>query len=101
MYEMMSEVTKYVTPEIYNPIIIYLSWTTMHYFSAHLYSTYCTNWSVYGFITSPFLTVTPVCKGLGWFMYESSNTISNIFVLASTSLTLYLTKFKFNAEKKD
>jgi len=66
---------------------IYASWTLVHYASAHAYANYCTEWSLWGFITSPIQTVNPVCKGLNWVVYTGSNTMSSIFVVMGTWAT--------------
>ena len=95
MYEL---VLNALSPDIYKPIMVYISWMSLHYIAAHLYSEYCTNWSIYGFIMTPFNAVNPLCKGLNWFIYESSTTISNIFLVISTSITLYLSKFKVKTD---
>ena len=99
MYEIASTLTNYITPDIYKPILIYASWTGMHYVASHVYSNYCTTWSFYGFISTPFIAAHPVCKGLSWFIYESSNSITNMFLFASATLTVYLSKFK--VERRD
>ena len=78
--------------------MIYTSWIGMHYAASHIYSNYCTNLSIYGFITTPFVATNPVCKGLSWFIYESSNSITNMFLLVSTTVSLYLTKYKVNKD---
>ncbi len=102
MYEVVnSYFTKMITEELYKPIIVYWAWASMHYLAVHAYSYYCTNWSIWGYITSPFVTTSPLCKGLNWFIYESSNTLSNIFVLVGTTASLYLMKFKVNNKASD
>jgi hypothetical protein len=83
-----------VAEDIYKPIIVYLSWVSLHYLAAHAYADYCTNWSWYGYITTPIQTMNPICKGLNWFIYESAGTISNMFIVISTTITLYLSKMK-------
>jgi hypothetical protein len=56
----------------------------MHYL-AGMYIHIIVRIGVYGcgYITSP------LCKGLSWFIYEGSNTLSNIFVLVGTTASNY------------
>lgn len=72
------------------PFMLYLFWTSMHYMSVHIYTEYCTHWSLYGFITSPFYTMNPICRGLNWFIYESSLSINQIFVTIGAFMVLNL-----------
>ena len=86
-----------VISELYNtinvePIMLYLFWTSMHYVSVHIYTEYCAHWSWYGFITSPFYTMNPFCKGLNWFIYESSSSINHLFITLGTFLILNINK---------
>ena len=78
------------------PILVYLFWTSMHYISVHIYRDYCTHWSWYGFITSPLYTMNPVCKGLNWFIYESSSSINQLFLTLGTFIMLNLQKINVN-----
>ena len=82
--------------EMYKPLLIYLSWMTMHYVAAHIYSEFCINWSITGYIFSPFTVTSPLCKGLNWIIYESSNSLSAIFVFLGSTVTLYLSKININ-----
>ena len=42
--------------------IVYLLWIVVHFIIGNLYSTYCVEYSFYGLITSPFVSITPHCK---------------------------------------
>ena len=74
------------------PVAVYLGWMLLHYFAAHAYSKYCVNWSIVGFFMSPFVTTTPICRGISWVIYEGSNTITYMWVLVGTTISIYLTK---------
>ena len=82
--------------ELYKPFFIYLSWMTMHYVAAHIYSEFCINWSITGYLFSPITVTSPLCKGLSWIIYESSNSLSGIFVFVGSTITIYLSKLKIN-----
>ena len=68
----------------------------IHYTAAHLYVRLCAPLTVYGFITSPFITVMPYCQGLRWALYNGGLTISNMWVLMGTwvsaNIFIYLIK---------
>lgn len=75
---------------IANTIAIYSSWIFIHFVSSHLYSTYCTNYSLWGFISSPIIVSTPVCRGLSWIIYTGSDTIFNMWNVLGTFLLTYV-----------
>jgi len=60
---------------------VYLLWICLHYFSAHLYISFCVPNTVVGFIMSPFMITTPHCQGLRWVVYSASNIINNMWIL--------------------
>jgi len=81
-----------IEPYLRGPFGIYLGWVMIHYLAAHAYSEYCVNWSWYGLISSPFISTTPICRGLSWVIYEGSNTITHIWVFLGTTISVYLSK---------
>jgi hypothetical protein len=60
---------------------IYLLWISLHYFSAHLYVKFCVPNTIFGFIMSPFMIMTPHCQGLRWIVYNAANVINNMWIL--------------------
>lgn len=60
---------------------LYVLWVVAHYISAHLYANYCTKPTVFGFITSPFLTMSPQCQAGRWIIYNGAYTINVIWML--------------------
>jgi hypothetical protein len=90
--EMLLDNTVIFQDYLQGPFALYAGWILIHYLAAHAYSTYCVNWSWYGFLSSPLITSTPICRGLSWVIYEGSNTISHVWVLIGTTLSVYLVK---------
>ncbi len=90
--EMLIANTEILQNYLQGPVALYGGWIVMHYLAAHAYSTYCVNWSWYGFLSSPLITTTPICRGLSWMIYESANTISHVWLLIGTTLSVYLVK---------
>jgi hypothetical protein len=90
--KMSSSLLTITQPYLQGPVMVYCGWILIHYISSHMYSTYCVNWSWFGLIASPITTSTPICRGLSWIIYESSNTISNIWVLLGSTISIYLAK---------
>jgi hypothetical protein len=69
---------------------IYLTWIIFHYIATHLYSNYCNNWSIYGFIFSPLTNSTPFCKGLLYIISNGSANISQMWTLLGSWIAGYL-----------
>ncbi len=59
----------------------YIVWVCLHYAATHLYVRFCTPSDWYGFIMSPFMAMTPHCRGLGWLIYTGSNVIQHMWVI--------------------
>jgi hypothetical protein len=77
---------------IFNTLFLYASWIVIHYISSHTYSTYCTNYSLWGFIISPIMSSTPACRGLSWIIYNGSDKIFNMWNLIGALFLNQLTK---------
>ncbi len=73
-----------------NTMTLYLSWIFIHYISSHLYSTYCTNYSLWGFLSSPIIVTTPICRGLSWIIYTGSDKIFNMWNIFGTFMLTYI-----------
>ena len=65
---------------------IYLVWTTLHYSSSHMYTHFCTNLSLSGFLTSPFLITAPHCHGFRWCINHGADALSSMWVVMGTWL---------------
>jgi hypothetical protein len=72
-----------------NTVALYMTWIMIHYTSSHLYTTYCTNLSFWGFISSPIIVTTPICRGLSWIIYTGSDKIFNMWNVMGTFLLTY------------
>ena len=59
----------------------YLAFIIVHYVSAICYAKFCTPLTLWGFITSPFLTTAPHCAGLRYVVNYTGNNIANMWVL--------------------
>jgi hypothetical protein len=78
-------IKKYLIKSI--PIIcIYFFWILMHYIASHLYTMYCTEYSVIGFLISPLLISSIHCYSLRWIIIQSSDIINNMWILLSAWL---------------
>ena len=63
---------------------IYFTWVCLHYFASHIYSEICVPFTLYGFLISPFLTLSPHCQALRWVIYNSASFINNAWIFVGT-----------------
>ncbi len=75
--------------------IVYLLWIILHFIIGNLYSTYCVEYSFYGFITSPFVSITPHCKAFRWIIYNSGMVIENMWIYIATYLSIKITTYMY------
>ena len=75
---------------LFNTLSFYLGWICIHYVSSHLYSYYCTNYSLWGFLSSPIIATTPICRGLSWIIYTGCDKIFNMWNFTGVYLLNYL-----------
>ena len=57
----------------------YFIWILIHYGCSHLYVYFCTPKTAVGFLTSPFLAITPQCKTCYWLLDSSRVSITNMW----------------------
>ena len=63
---------------------IYVAWISLHYFAAHLYTTFCVPLTYIGFITSPFVVPTPHCQAFRWVISNGSTHINAMWMAFGT-----------------
>ena len=66
-----------------------------HYMSSHLYTNYCVEASLTGFLLSPLMTMSPHCQALRWVIYNGGYTINMMWFILGNWL---LSKLKFEPE---
>lgn len=69
---------------------IYLIWTILHYSSSHLYTKFCTPFSLTGIVSSPFLITTPHCYAFRWCINNGANALNSMWVVFGTWLLSHL-----------
>jgi len=69
---------------------MYVLWICIHYLAGNVYAYLCTPTTFTGFITSPFLTVTPECKAMRWVIYNGGNIITDMWIIFGTWVSRYL-----------
>ena len=75
---------------LFNTLSLYGTWITIHFISSHIYTSYCTNYSFWGFLLSPIIITTPICRGLSWIIYTGSDKIFNMWNILGTFLLTYV-----------
>tara|TARA_E500000331_G_C16906095_1_gene561282 strand:- start:206 stop:646 length:441 start_codon:yes stop_codon:yes gene_type:complete len=89
----LSGCASYINEYVFNYYVgTYMLWITLHYLSANLYSEFCTDWSVTGFILFPFIAVTPWCKSLAWVIQKGTVVLDEGYLLLGTYFSLQLMK---------
>lgn len=87
---------------VFEIIGIYIFWIIAHFVAANMYSTYCANLSVWGFIESPFLVTTPHCTSIRWVINTGGNIINQMWVVFGTWIAGFIfTKFFSKNNMKD
>lgn len=76
------------------PVGFYSLWMCANYVASYFYNEYCVPKTLLGFLMSPILTVTPICKSLLWVQTNSVETMSNMWVAFGTWITLNILKTK-------
>lgn len=65
---------------------VFIFWAIIHFAAANLYSTFCCETSIVGFIKSIFIIQTPHCAALRWIIYNGGSAINNMW----TSIGLWI-----------
>ena len=68
----------------------YILWILLHYISSHLYVYFCANLSVYGFVTSVFVTQAPHCVALRYIINTGGTTITMMWIALGTYISRFL-----------
>ena len=81
---------------------VYVIWSFIHFFSAHLYVAVCTPFSLMGFIAAPFIVASPHCYGLRWCIQEGSNALTSMWLVIGTWIvTHFIPTFLTKSNKND
>ena len=70
---------------------IYFIWTLLHFISSHLYTKFCNNLSLSGFIMSPFMITSPHCHAFRWCIRYGAEALTSMWVVLGTWLLSCLT----------
>jgi hypothetical protein len=63
---------------------IYVLWIVLHFVASHLYIYVCVPQTLWGFLISPFMSVTPQCQSLRWIIHNGGNVLNNMWVMLGT-----------------
>lgn len=76
----------------YNIVGISIIWIIIHYTAANLYSNYCAELTIVGFVKSAFVAQEPHCVAMRWIIYNGGNMIHSMWM----SVALWITAKVFN-----
>ncbi len=77
--------------QLFHMIKFYGFWMIVHYATTHIYSYMCTPKSIIGFITSPLLAISPVCRAVDWMRTISIYTIENMWYIFGIWFSTHMT----------
>ena len=90
------ELNKYmnfnIIKNIWDIIKIYLFWIVIHFVCSNLYCYLCTNLTIWGFLISPFIVMSPHCKALMWLTSNSITNINNMWLVLGSWIITKLKK---------
>jgi|TARA_B110000967_G_scaffold63879_2_gene65792 hypothetical protein len=90
----MADTVKKVLPFFFNYFTgAYFLWVLLHYASAHLYTSYCANWSILGFLFFPITAITPWCKTLSWIIQKGTVILNDGYTILGTYFTLKIANY--------
>jgi len=92
---MINQSLGFVTGFIYENrefIGLVLTATLIHYISANLYVFWCTPFTIYGFMASPFITVSTHCVALRWSIWFFGDYLTQTWMLALVWASGFLIK---------
>ena len=69
--------------------LVYFSVVFIHFIASNIYPSMCCSWTMWGFIMSPFMAVTPHCEGLRWVIHYTGEQIRNTWVWIGGYLVYY------------
>ena len=73
----------FLSNETFKIVIGYALCIAAHFGAAHFYARYCTEPSIIGFVTSPFMTMSPQCQAGRWIIYNAAYSINIMWVLTA------------------
>lgn len=84
---------------LFRLISLYFAWIFLHYIASHLYIKLCTPYTIFGFLTSPFIAPTPQCQALRWVIYHGGNNIVLMWCYVGTWTLKQITLIQKNSEE--
>ena len=74
-------------------ILVYFGVVFVHFVSSNIYPSLCCSFTVWGFIMTPFMAVTPHCEGLRWLIHYTGEQIRNAWIWLGGYLIWYVTSY--------
>ena len=83
---------KLISSLFYDIAGVFILWITIHFVAANLYSRFCAEQSLLGFIKSIFIAQAPHCIAMRWIIYNGGNVINSMWI----SIAVWFTSKVFN-----
>ena len=75
-----------IPSDVWHFMGIYLFWSFAHVAASNFYSTYCAEWSLWGWFSGGIKAITPHCKAALWLQTSTSTGFGSWWITASTWL---------------
>lgn len=92
IYMSIYEKVKYISMFFYDIAGFFVLWVTIHFMAANLYSRFCAEPTLLGYIKSIFIAQAPHCIAMRWIIYNGGNVINSMWL----SIAMWLTTKVFN-----
>uniref|UniRef100_A0A6C0KJ51 Uncharacterized protein n=1 Tax=viral metagenome TaxID=1070528 RepID=A0A6C0KJ51_9ZZZZ len=79
-------------------MIIYLIWSIVHVIACTTYIKLCAPMTIFGIMTSGFMTTTPHCKAINWVIVSTSHMFDKWFISFSTWCMLKMNNYGINQQ---
>lgn len=83
---------KFILRLFYDIAGFFILWVTLHFIAANLYSRFCAEQSLFGYIKSIFIAQVPHCVAMRWIIYNGGNVINSMWL----SIAVWFTTKIFN-----
>ena len=98
MMSVTTSMSQLIPHELYHAAGLYLFWSLLHMASSQYYSTYCANWSFWGWVSGGINALSPLCRFSLWLQQTTSNNFNSFWVGTTTWLMGKYSSFTYRTK---